>query len=266
MISIYKKGLIFALIFGSSLASAVEFDDFSSKVSQLELNGNAAKFNESLRVAPATWWQAGSAFTSKELKVAKFSTFFKFQISGPFSTCTGCGAGDGFTFAIQALSANAIGANGPAEGYGGELINGNFIGGINQSIAIEFDTYQNIPYNDPELPHIAILVNGDTRHFDSSLPVQEIMPSFNNGKTWYSWIDYDGEVLQVRLSQNDKRPKKALLEKEIDIAELLGVNPIIDGYKAFVGFTAATKGAYENHDILFWQYRESYMPIGESKK
>ena len=80
-----------------------------------------------------------------------------------------------------------------------------------------------------------------------------------------AWIDYDGETLQVRISPKDKRPENPQLEKTIDIAELLGVNNT-ENYKAFVGFTAATKGGYENHDILFWQYREDYFPIGELKK
>ena len=251
MISIFKKtGLTLALIGATSLASAVEFDGFSSKVSHLKLNENAAKVGDNLRLTPNYWWQKGSAFTLKKLNVAKFSTFFTFQITGPFSPF---GSGDGFTFAIQALSPRAIGEPGPLLGYGG----------IPNSIAVEFDTYKNVSFDDPNANHIAFDINGVTRHPDASL-VKEIAPSFTNGKNWYAWVDYDGEILQVRISQNDHRPKKAQLEMDIDIPSLLGVNNDFDKNKAYVGFTGGTGGGYENHDILFWQYREKYQPMGLS--
>jgi hypothetical protein len=267
MISIFKKtGLTLALIGATSLASAVEFDDFSAKVSHLKLNVDAAKVGENLRLTPNDWYRRGSAFTLKTLNVAKFSTFFTFQITGPFSNCDpdpGCGPGDGFTFAMQALSPNEIGANGPALGYGGEVVRDQLVGGIRNSIAVEVDTHYNFSFHDPNANHIAIDINGDTRHNDPSL-VKKIAPSFTNGKTWYAWLDYDGETLQVRISQNDHRPKKAQLETDIDIPSLLGVNNDFDNNKAYVGFTGGTKGGYENHDILFWQYREKYQPIGLS--
>lgn len=261
MISIFKKtGLTLALIGATSLASAVEFDDFSSKVSHLKLNVDAAKVGENLRLTPNDWYRRGSAFTLKTLNVAKFSTFFTFQITGPFSTF---GSGDGFTFAIQALSPSAIGDLGPSLGYGGEVVSDQLVGGIRNSIAVEFDTYKNGSFDDPNANHIAIDINGDTRHPDASL-VKEIAPSFTNGKKWYAWVDYDGEILQVRISQNDHRPKKAQLETDIDIPSLLGVNNDSDKNKAYVGFTGSTQGGYENNDILFWQYREKYQPIGLS--
>ncbi len=147
---IFRNSLFISLISASSLASAIEFDDFSSKVANLQLNGNSVKYGESLRITPAFWWQAGSAFATKKLKVSKFSTYFKFQITGPFSPY---GAADGFTFAIQANSINALGATGPGEGYGGDVESGQVVGGINNSIAVEFDTYQNIEFNDPALPY-----------------------------------------------------------------------------------------------------------------
>jgi Legume lectin domain len=174
MSSIFKKtGLTLALIGATSLASAVEFDDFSSKVSHLKLNVDAAKVGENLRLTPNFWWKKGSAFTLKTLNVAKFSTFFTFQITGPFSLY---GPGDGFTFAMQALSPSEIGDIGPALGYGGQIESGQLVGGIRNSIAVEVDTYDNVSFGDPNANHIAIDINGDTRHTDSSL-VKEIAPS-----------------------------------------------------------------------------------------
>ena len=273
MISIFKKtGLTLALIGATSLASATEFEDFSSKVSHLKLNGNAAKVGENLRLTPADWWQKGSAFTFKALKVAKFSTFFTFKINptpiSPRPTNSPVkpspfGPGDGFTFALQALSPSAIGDLGPSLGYGGQIENGQLVGGIPNSIAVEFDTYKNGSFGDPNDNHIAIDINGDTRHTPLSL-VKEIAPSFSNGKTWHAWVDYDGKTLQVRVSQTDHRPKQAQLETAIDIPEVLGVNNDFDKNQGYVGFTASTQGGYENHDILFWQYREKYQPIGLS--
>lgn len=249
MLSLLKKaGLTGLLICITSSASAVTYNGFAN-VSNLELNGSASKHRSVLRLTSAAlqYFQSGSAFNKTTLNTSKFSTFFKFRISqkGGYIPGTETG-GDGFVFTIQATASTAIGDSGGHMGYGG--ITG-------ASVGIEFDTYQNTNSNDPKLAHVAIDMNGSTIH-DGSLPVKKIVPGFNDGQVWYAWIDYDGKTLAVRLSETAVRPETQLLKTELDIPALLG-----NVTHAYVGFTAGTGGFWENHDILYWEYREDYQPV-----
>ncbi|MFZ2725807.1 MAG: L-type lectin-domain containing protein [Methylococcaceae bacterium] len=243
MTSLIKKlALSTLLLIATHSASALTFNDFSN-LSNLTLNGNAARHHSVLRLTPALGGQDGSAFSKTALNAAKFSSFFKFRISK-----RGVTGADGFVFVIQAISPNAIGYAGGDLGYSG----------IANSIGIEFDTYYNGEHNDINANHIGIDINGSVNH-DGTLPVKRVFPSLSNGQIWYVWLDYDGTKLEVRLSPTETRPTQAKLKAKLNIPQILGnVN------NAYVGFTAATGGSWENHDILAWEYREDYQPIGLS--
>lgn len=239
---IKKFGLSTLLLLATPCASALTFNDFSN-ISTLTLNGNAAKHHNVLRLTSALGGQDGSAFSNTALNATKFSSFFKFRISK-----RGVTGADGFAFVIQANSPNAIGYAGGDLGYSG----------IGNSVAIEFDTYYNGEHNDINANHIGIDINGSVNH-DGTLPVKRVFPSLSNAQIWYVWLDYDGTKLEVRLSPTEIRPIKAKLKAKLNIPEILG-----NVTHAYVGFTAATGGSWENHDILAWEYREDYQPIGLS--
>lgn len=196
------------------------------------------------------YWQIGSTFYKNRLAVSKFATHFTFRINGMGGYQLGYG-GDGFAFVIQSVSPSALGAGGPALGYGGQIESGISVGGIPNSIAVEFDTYQNKSFNDPQFPHVALDIEGDTVH--NGLPVVEILsPSFNNGNIWDAWIDYDGTTLEVRLSQTNTRPIEAIIKTRINIPK------IINRRTAFIGFSGATGGYWQNQNILSWEYKSIY--------
>jgi hypothetical protein len=101
--------------------------------------------------------QSGSAFLTNTITLsnnASFSTYFKFQItdSQDFGDEDGEGA-DGLVFAIQTISSN-VGGLGLGIGYQG----------INQSLGIEFDTFNNTAYgvNDINGNHRANASKNDT--------------------------------------------------------------------------------------------------------
>jgi len=108
--------------------------------------GNAKLFNKRIRLTDATYNQGGGIWLKEKRNVARdFSIQIGFQI-----TESGNSGADGIAFVIQNSSANAIGVFGGGIGYMT----------IPNSLAIEFDTYPNSEYLDPNDNHIGIQTRG----------------------------------------------------------------------------------------------------------
>jgi ELWxxDGT repeat protein len=194
--------------------------------------------------------QSGSAFLTDRISLnnqASFSTSFQFQISSPQGGGDEDGQGaDGLAFVIQTV-ANNVGGAGGGIGYAG----------INNSLGIEFDTYNNGGVDDNSGNHIGIDINGNI----DSVVTQSIPTRLNDGNIWTAWIDYNGasDLLEVRLSSTNQRPDNALLSYQIDLAATL------QSTDAFIGFTSGTGGAGGVHDILNWDFKTTYQPISAGK-
>lgn len=154
------------------------------------------------------------------------------------------GASDGMTFVLQTEGATALGAGGGDLGYAG----------ITPSVAVEFNTWQNTPFdvNDND---VAILTNGNITGLDPQTPygVTNCQPTgafgcMSNGDVWSAWIDYDGVSLHVAVADNSTTRPANLISHPVDIAGILGQN------SAFVGFTAGTGAGWENHLVANWQF------------
>lgn len=231
----------------------VNFEDFSD-VSALVLNGAAAVQNSAdgavLRLTPALASQAGSAFSEEQVNARDFSTYFTFRIGnrgGTVFDCNTVAGADGLVFVVQSVS-SSIGGIGAGIGYAG----------INQSIGVEFDTWCNAGNNDPSSNHVAIVTNGNVDHGAGAPFTKNIDPDFDNGQLWYAWVDYDGETLELRVSQDAARPASPTLARELDIPQ------IIQSDTAFVGFTSGTGADWGDHDLVSWQYNAEFSPIGDS--
>ncbi|MEO8344408.1 MAG: PEP-CTERM sorting domain-containing protein [Betaproteobacteria bacterium] len=219
-------------------ATIFNFPNFNSCVG-LQINGNAACTGGVLRVTPATFSQAGSAFSTTLIPLgpgASFSTFFSFQISA-----SGAGGADGIVFVVQPV-ASTVGGGGGGIGYAG----------IPTSLGVEFDTWDNGPPVDTSASHVGIDVNGSV----ISLQTFDISPPLDNGNVWFAWIDYNGSVLELRVSQSNSRPVSPTLSRAVNLASILGTT------SAFVGFTSGTGAAFSNHDILTWRFDDVFAPIG----
>ena len=221
---------------GSELDSVIDYDNFSD-ISQLKLNGNATQANNGLRLTPAQKKQAGSAFFDRALTIdanTSFTTQFQFEVSG------GTRGADGFTFMLQnnVKGLEALGFAGGSLGYGG----------LNRSLAIEFDSYLNSKY-DPNNNHISVLQNGDVRN---SLAVATAPFDLNNGKLLNAWVDYNGDrdLLEVYLADTLVKPSTSLLSLNINLDSVVGE-------QAFLGFSAATGGRVNNHNILNWEVQSN---------
>jgi len=246
-----------ALLTGSAVAqTVVSFDGFSSTTG-LTVNGSAAVTSTTdgsvLRlVSSPNNNQAGSVFTNALVNTGGFSTAFDFRLTNPGGITDGLETGaDGLTFTLQTAGANDVGLYGLDLGYGGTT--------FSHSIAVEFDTYYNSGV-DPPLTnggsnHVAVDLNGSVNSASNAVGVS---PRFDNGTLWTAWIDYNGTVLTVRLSDTGVRPTNPTLSYTVDIPTT------IDASSAYFGFTGGTGSAYSNEDILDWAYSNSFLSNGVS--
>lgn len=204
-------------------------------VNGLRINGNSvAQSGGGMRLVPALTYQRGSAFTAQRVAVETFHATFTFQMTGAggVTDASGQTGADGLTFTIQNVSPAALGSDGGSIGYGG----------LNPSVAVEWDTYLNS--FDRDSNHLGI----DTYGSLTSLRTLAVGDRFDNGAVWHAWVDYDGATLQVRTNMSGDRPLLPDLTLDIDIPGVLGSN------SGFVGFTSSTGAAFENVDILSWRY------------
>lgn len=200
--------------------------------SGLTLNSAAAVVAPALRLTGNVANAAGSAFLTNAIPIGantSFNTRFVFRQHG-----TTDGA-DGLTFVIQGNSANALGGGGAGLGYNG----------MPSSLAIEIDSYAGT--GDPNANHLGVLTNGNTTtHLATHTPGFDL----ENAVSHVVWVEYDGvaNVLRVYLSQTvtTTRPATPVITlNAIDLLALVGAN-------AWFGFTAATGGSTNIHDIEAW--------------
>ncbi|MGL4400168.1 MAG: putative Ig domain-containing protein [Luteolibacter sp.] len=217
-----------------TLAPASRSHKFASfpSATGISLNGNAAVASSRLRLTPATANQNGSAWLTQPFPVrgnTSFSSRWVFRQSGAAD------GGDGFTFVVQGNSATALGTGGGSLGYGGMAF----------SLAIEFDASTGT--NDPNANHVAVLTNGAvTTHLATHTPSFDL----EDGTDHTAWVEYDGttNTLRVYLSQTvtQTRPGTPVISlNSVDLAALVG-------QQAWFGFTAATGGTVNAHEILSW--------------
>ncbi|MEM0983889.1 MAG: hypothetical protein AAGI17_08060 [Planctomycetota bacterium] len=234
-----------SIVIAASAASAqtsVSFPDFSN-TNGLTLSGSATALSTSdgdiIRLAARNEF-SGSVFSSTPISAAQFSAAFSFRITDPGGITDAFGerGADGLVFVVQTVS-DDIGGGGGGLGYSG----------IAPSVAVEFDTFGNTTFNDPSSNHVGIDVNGSV----TSLVTANFAPDFDNGEDFFAWVDYNGQLLTVSVSETNVRPAAPLLSLAIDIPATIGQG------SAFVGFTAGTASAWGNHDLLSFSY-DSTIP------
>ena len=253
-------------------ASTVTFNDFSD-TSGLTLIGSAAAAATAdgnvLRLTAATGNQSAAAYSTSAITLgdnATFSTTFKFRFTQP----GGWDPADGITF-VLAANPTGLGSVGVGMGYAG----------VQKSVAIEFDTYNNTGYglgadDGNSSNHVSIdtggnLVNANLTNVygngscgfpSGGNPNQNSYSAFgcmSNGDVWTAAVGYDGKNLSLRLQDGNGAATTIYSAVPIDIAGALGTN------QAYVGFTSGTGAGWENHDVLSWQFSNttSLSPVPE---
>ncbi|MEE2941670.1 MAG: hypothetical protein VX460_14885, partial [Planctomycetota bacterium] len=226
--SLFKSAAPLLLLAQPAFAD-IDFPDFSS-TSGLNLVGSAAQVNSLLRLTPADNGQVGAAwFTQRQNVVDPFVCEFTVRMMG---------AADGMAFVIQRSAQNASGGGGGSLGYSG----------VPNSIAIELDTFVNGA--DPSENHVAVHTEGTSPNSADAPAVvlSSLVPDLNDGGTHTVRIEYAPGAL--RVSVDGAEPT---IQVDLDIASTLSLG----GGEAWVGFTAATGGLNQTHDVLSWTFDES---------
>jgi hypothetical protein len=210
------------------------YSNLGTASAAFQLNGNATAQPGYLRLTQKAAGLWGSAFRKQKVEMPAnmaFNAYFTFKLDA-----SGVGSpADGIVFVIQG-STNTAGGVGQDLGFTG----------INPGFGIEFDTFRNDDYGDPNANHVGIVVNGSCNHTASGLPTQSILPfTLANNILHHAWIDYDGTNIQVRLANNNNRGTSTLvLNAPYNITALFGANRDM-----YFGFTGSTGGAWEENSI-----------------
>ncbi len=234
--------IVLLLLLGAPLALAdVSIPSFPSVPAGLQLVGNAAVNFGRLQLGQSAGNQTAAAwFITPQLVEPGFETTFQFQIHA----LSGGGA-DGLAFVIQNSSVTALGAGGGSLGFTG----------IPNCLAVEFDTWNNgAPENDAN--HISVQSRGvqpnDANHafsLGSTIGTLPVLPDLSNSFIYLVKVQYVPGTMRVFL--NDMTTPR--LSVQVNLGTLLNLNQ----GRAWVGFTGATGGAWEFHDILSWTFIEN---------
>jgi len=256
---------IVAVVAATSVAGAQNFEytDFSSSAG-LALTGNATVTNNVLRVAPASGNQTGAAYHATPVRVEYgFDTTFKFQI-----TALSGGGADGMTFIIQndPRGTAAMGDGGTELGYG-QLSTSPAGTAIANSLTVEIDTWYSGGANDLSGNEVSIHTNGTgANNVSESYSLASITPAtdMSDGTVHTMRVLLASGTLSVYL--NDLF--NPLLTAAWDMGTggqwtgggTVGGLSMQPGGLAWVGFTAATGGAWEHHDLLSWSFASGGGP------
>jgi len=273
---------VMLLVAGSTLAGAQQscptspnyIPDFTSNQGCLTLNNNGAGTGYPgfypavpppppgvatvLRLTPNQGFWAGSAWYNTQQPVAgAFSTSFTFQLTGGVS-----GNADGIAFVIQNSPAGttALGDDGCGMGFGDDTLGGcaPTTGGIPNSLAVEFNSFQNSGI-DPSNSDVSIQNCSGTGP-NSIDPGCRI--AVNDLTQLASPINIaDGNVHAVTITYSG--PATKLLDVILDNVDLFPGGVAFDlttlglansSTSAWVGFTSATGVFFNNQDVLTWKF------------
>jgi hypothetical protein len=208
----------------------------------LNLVGNAVRLEDRLRLTADQESQTGAAWLpAKQSVQGGFEATFQWQIS---RNAQEDGA-DGFAFVIQNANGLALGDGGDGIGYSG----------IPNSLAVEFDTLQNPPeefggqLGDPNDNHISVQSQGTLPNSADptfSLGSATTIPLLADGGVHNAKVAYVPGTLTIFLDDLT-RP---ILTVPVD----LGTTLSLDNSRAWIGFTAATGGRSQAHDILSFSF------------
>jgi len=218
-----------------------------AQVTPYHLNGNAYKEDcNCYTLTTEQNFQSGSVWNINKIDLNQ-SFDFKFNV---FLGCKDADGADGIVFVLQAIS-TSIGTAGGGIGYDG----------VNPSIGITIDTWQNFNNSDPPDDHIAIHRNGDINHSGPNNlagPVSAITSSNNiEDCKWHILrIVWDAPTKTLRADMDGAERVKTTIDL---VGSVFNGDP-----KVFWGFTSATGGS-NNHQRVCTSLNPGFtLPPGQT--
>ncbi|GLJ54485.1 hypothetical protein SUGI_1170270 [Cryptomeria japonica] len=199
-------------------------------------------------------FQAGRAIFSSPVRLfdpttttpASFHTTFSFQIDRTATSKSGSDAngqgGSGLTF-ILVPDEVTVGRPGPWLGMLNDACEEDY-----KTFAVEFDTYRNEEFGDPNDNHVGINLGSIVSN--TTIDAADADVSFKNGSVVRAWINYDGNRKWIDLSlgkEKDDKPSKTVYAAPLDLSSFLTEY-------MFVGFSASTGRFTQIHNILSWNF------------
>jgi len=252
--------LALALVAGSASPVLADFNypDFSS-IAGLSLNGASVQTTPTLAITPPVRASAGSFWRSDRQGIVNgFDTTFTFRVRD----ISGRGS-DGFAFVVQnsAAGSAALGGRGGALGYATNEVFFASPGqqGIENCLAVEFDTYDNSgDWTDfTNGSHISVQTNGtaDNRPSEGFSLGRYLTPSaFADSNVHTARIAYTPGSMDIYLDN--------LTVPVLSVAVNLGSLLNLSSGQSFVGFTAGTGAQVdvERHEINSWEFGSTIVP------
>lgn len=224
----------------------------------LQLNGNAVTNGNNLQLTAAANNETSTVFTQTAFPVAGgFDTTFTFRMA----PTTGAQGADGMTFCIQnaLLGPIAIGTGGGELAYSGT-------NAIENSLVIEFDCFVNSTNAETSANHISVHTNGTALNTaNESASIGFVTPAIvlNNSLVHTVRVLYVPGTLRIFLD-NAANPILTIPYDFISGGTYLngGAAPglALSQNAAFVGFTAATGGLNQLHELQSWTWTSTPIP------
>jgi peroxidase len=233
-IAVSRGGLTFTNENFAVLRASEDFSGGFASTAGLQLNGSAKVNGSVLQLTDGGNNEAGSAFTTGVVSVAKFSTDFSFQLVNPNA--------DGITFTLQGQGATALGSSGGGLGYGTDGVNPGPV--ITPSVAVKFDLFNN---NGEGNNSTGLYIDGASPTNVGSVNLNGTGIDLHSGHVFDVGLNYNGKFLTETITDTVTGASFSHIYA-VNIAGILG------GGNGFVGFTGGTGGLTATQDILSWTY------------
>ncbi len=203
-----------------------------AKAQYTYVGSSSALGNNCYQITPSIPWQNGAIWYNESIDL---NQSFHLQFVASFGNNTG--GADGMVFVMQQVANNVLGEDGGGMGFSG----------FQPSFGIEFDTYQNLDFNDPPYDHIAMLRNGNVNHNDifntisTAVQASSTSPIIKDGQDHVIDIFWNPAIPEIQVWFDCEL--KILVNYPL-ISEIFPNNQTV-----FWGFTAATGGLFNQHKV-----------------
>lgn len=215
----------------------------ASSISAQTLQGNASILPPSIpgstdyQLTPATNNKRGAFWNNVAINLTNnftVSAELNFgNITGPITSTDNSTGADGIAFVLQTTGTSALGSAGEGLGYGT----------INNSFAVEMDTWKNTNRSDPAEDHLAFMKNGDVTHntaANSNADRYLLAGDLEDG-LWHPFsVSWNAATNTMTVTLD-----AVVRSFTGNLAAVIGNNIVT------WGFTAATGGAVNAHKVRF---------------